>query len=125
MNLPFDYSGLKAAHRTAAAIPDGKGNPMNLSLDTLICVQGSSTYFKAQEILGAIKKNQVPGSANNDGSGVMPFKVIALPPLYVTNTEYWVMLDSSKIGPEFGWQFLESQPITLSEPNIEIGRAHV
>lgn len=117
VNLPFDYSGLKAAHRTAAAIPDPKGNPMNLSLDTLICVQGSATFFKAQEMLSAIKRNQIPGSANNDGSGVMAFKVIALPSLYVTNVDYWVMFDSSKMGPDFGWQFLESQQIMLSEPN--------
>jgi hypothetical protein len=118
VNLPFGYAGLKAAHRTAANIPDPRGNPMDLNLDLLVCAKGSNVSFKAQEILGALKKGEIPGSFNHDGSAVGAFKVLELPPQYMTNTEYWAMVDSSKIGPEFGFQFLESTPITLDAPNV-------
>jgi len=118
VNLPFDYSGLKAAYRTAANIPDPKGNPMELNLDTLVVAKGSNAAFKAREILEAIRKNTIPGSNNNDGVGVGAFKVIELPRQYMTNTEYWAMTDSSMKGPEYGFQFLESQPIMLDAPNI-------
>lgn len=118
VNLPFDYAGLKAAHRTAAAIPDPKGNPMDLNLDTLVCAKGSNVSFKAKEILKAIAKGEIPGSMNHDGAGVGAFKIIELPRQYMTNTEYWAMFDSSKVGPEYGFQFLESTPVTLDAPNI-------
>src|SRR3990167_4922692 len=42
VNAAFDYAALKAAERTAAAIPDPKGNPMDISLDTLVCARGSN-----------------------------------------------------------------------------------
>jgi hypothetical protein len=118
VNLPFGLAGLKAAHRTAANIPDPRGNPMDLNLDLLVCAKGSNVSFKAKEILGAIKRGDIPESANNDGSGVQAFKVLELPPQYMTNTEYWAMVDSSKIGPEYGFQFLESTPIMLDAPNV-------
>lgn len=118
VNVPFDYSGLKAAYRTAASIVDPRGNPMDLNLDVLVCAAGSNVSFKAKEILEAIRKNTIPGSNNNDGVAVAPFKVIELARQYMTNTEYWAMFDSSKMGPEFGFQFLESEPITLDAPNI-------
>ncbi len=118
VNVPFDYSGVKSAHRTAANIPDPKGNPMMLNLDTLVCVNGSQTYFKAQEILGAIKKNLIPQSFNHDSAAVLPFKVIALPPQYVSNTEFWGMFDSKLKGNEYGFQFLESESIMLDPVNI-------
>lgn len=118
VNLPFDYTGLKAAYRTAASIPDPKGNPMELDLNLLVCAKGSNVSFKAKEILQAIKKNEIPGSNNNDGVGVAPFEVLELPRQYMTNTEYWAMTDKSKMGAEYGFQFLESEPITLDPPNL-------
>lgn len=118
VNLPFDYAGHKAAERTAANVPDPKGNPMNLELDTLVCARGSNVSFKAKEILKALQKNEIPGSFNHDGAAVAPFKVVELPRQYLTNTEYWAMFDSKKLGPEYGFQFLESEPITLDSPNI-------
>lgn len=118
VNLPFDYAGLKAAHRTAANIPDDRGNPMEINLDTLVCAKGSNVYFKAQEILKAIQKNEIPGSMNHDGAAVAAFKIVALPPQYMTNTEYWAMFDSSMKDDMHGFQYLESSPVSLSEPNI-------
>jgi hypothetical protein len=118
VNVEFGYEGLKAAERTAAAIVDPKGNPMDLNLDTLVCAKGSNVSFKAKEVLAALKKNMIPESADNDGAGVAPFKVLELPRQYLTNTEYWFMTDSSKKNNMFGLQFLESEPITLDAPNV-------
>jgi hypothetical protein len=77
-NLPFDYAGLKAAHRTASLFVDPRGNPMPANLDTLVVKKGSANHYKALEILGAIKSGKIPESMDNDGSGVGAFKIIAL-----------------------------------------------
>lgn len=114
-NLPFDYPGLKAAHRTAALWVDGRGNPMPGKLDTLVCKTGSSVAFKAKEILKAIQNGKIPESNDNDGSGVPAFSIIELD--YLTQDAYWFMFDSSKMGPEMGFQFVESQAPTLSPVN--------
>lgn len=118
VNLPFDYDGLKAAHRTAANIPDPKGNPMNLMLDTLICAKGSKVHFRALEVKKAIQGNNIPGSFDHDGSAVGDFKLITLPPQYFTNVGYWAMFDSTKKGDEYGFQYKESVGPTLDPVNV-------
>lgn len=119
VNMDFDYDGLKNAHRTAALIKNPKGKPMKINLDTLVVARGSANHFKALEILGAIKKNKIPESFDNDGSGVMAYRIVATPWL-LTNTAYWFMLDSTKKNSMWGsLQYKESEPITLSnQPNI-------
>lgn len=115
-NLPLDYAGLKAAHRTAALFVDPRGNPMPANLDTVVVKKGSSNAFKAKEILGAIQKGRIAESADNDGSGIGAFKIIELD--YLTNSNYWFMFDSSLKGDEYGFQFVESQGITLMPKNV-------
>lgn len=117
-NMDMDYDAMKAAHRTASLIKDPKGNLMeDLNLDTVVVAKGSTPYFKAMEILGAIKKGWKPVSADHDSSGIPEFKILVLPRL--TNTNYWYMTDSSKLGSyEYGLQYLESQPIQLEGPNV-------
>jgi hypothetical protein len=115
-NLAFGYAGLKAAHRTASQFVDPRGNPYPAMLDTLVCKKGSSVYFKAMEILGALKKNEVPESFNNDGAGAPAFKVIPLD--YLSQDAYWFMFDSSRMSDTNGFQFIESEPITVDPSNI-------
>jgi hypothetical protein len=123
-SLPFDYAGYKAAIRTASLFVDPRGNPYPADLDTLVCKKGSSVYFKAMEILGAIKKGQIPESTDNDGSGVPPFKIIALD--YLTSDVYWFMFDSSRaLTNEQGFQFIESEgnnidPVHINSFNREL-----
>ena len=123
-SLPFDYAGYKAAIRTASLFVDPRGNPYPADLDTLVCKKGSSVYFKAMEILGAIKKGQIPESTDNDGSGVPPFKIIALD--YLTSDIYWYMFDSSRaLTDEQGFQFIESEgnnidPVHINPHNREL-----
>lgn len=116
-SLPFDYAGLKAAHRTAALFVDARGNPMPATLDTLVCKKGSSVAFKAKEILKAIQNGKIPESNDNDGAGVAAFKVLELD--YLTQDAYWFMFDSTNaLSDEYGFQFIESEANNLDPVNI-------
>jgi hypothetical protein len=116
-SLPFDYAGLKAAHRTASLFVDARGNPMPANLDTLVCKKGSSVSFKAREILKAIQLGKMPESNDNDGAGVPSFKVIELD--YLTKDAAWGMFDSSlALSDEYGFQFIESEANNLDPVNI-------
>jgi len=116
-SLPFDYAGLKAAHKTAALFVDARGNPMPGNLDTLVCKKGSTVAFKAKEILAAIAKGKIPESNDNDGSAVGSFKLIELD--YLANDAYWFMFDSScALSDEYGFQFIESEANNLDPVNI-------
>lgn len=131
VNNAFDYSGLKAAFRTAALIPGPTGKPLNVNLDTLVVARGYAPHNRALEILGALNKGWIPGSADRDqaglpggygsgagASGVASYKIIALPWI-TTNTGYWWMFDSTKaLSPRYGLNYKESQPIQLEGPNV-------
>jgi len=119
VNMDLEYDALKAAHRTASLIRDGKGNKMNVSLDTLIVTKGHANEFRAREILGAIKaggKGSIPDSAENAAAGTPSFKILPLPWI-TTNTAYWWMVDSSMKGYKYGLQLKESQAIQLEGPH--------
>lgn len=115
-NMDFDYDALKAAHRTASLVLNPRGKPMKIRLDTLVCKYGSTVYFKALEILAAIRKGKIPESADNDGAGVPAFKMVASS--WLSNDAYWFMFDSSMKNPIYGLQYKESEPIHLDDQNI-------
>lgn len=117
VNMDFEYDALKAAHRTASLIPGPQGKPTNINLDTLVVSRGSSVHHRAIEIMGAINKGWIPGSADRDGSGVPSYKIVALPWI-TTNTAYWWMFDSSMKSDRYGLQYKESQAIELEGPNV-------
>lgn len=128
VNMAFEYNGLKAAFRTAALQVDPRGKPMNVNLTTLVCARGYSVHNRALEILGAMNRGFIPGSADRDGvgtpvipqnggSGVATYSIIALPWIN-TNTGYWWMFDSSMKNDTYGLQYKESQPIQLEGPNV-------
>jgi hypothetical protein len=115
-SLPFDYAGVKAAHRTAGLFVDPRGNPMPANLDTLVCRKNSSVHFKAMEILKAITSGKMPESNDNDGSAVPAFKILALD--YLTKDGAWGMFDSSMISDEYGFQHIESEANNVDPVNI-------
>jgi len=115
-NMDFEYDSLKAAVRTASRILGPTGKPLNVSPDTLIVSRGYGPHLRALEILGAVKRDYIPGSADRDAPGIAAYKVIALP-WVTTNTGYWWMFDSRMRGPRYGLQYKESQPIELEGPN--------
>lgn len=115
-NMDFDYDALKAAVRTASRIVGPYGKPLNVSPDTLVVARGYAPHLRAMEILSAVKRDYIPGSADNDGVGVSAYKIVALPWI-TTNTNYWFMFDSRMRGNKYGLQYKESQPIELEGPN--------
>lgn len=117
VNMAFEYNGLKAAIRTASLITNPVGKPTNINLDTLVVTRGQAPHLRAMEILGAINKGWIPGSADRDGSAVPAFKILALPWI-TTNTGYWWMFDSTKKNDKYGLQYKESQGIELEGPNV-------
>jgi len=127
VNLAFDYPGLKAAFRTAALIPGPLGKPTNMMLDTLVVSRGFAPHNRALEILGALNRGYIPGSADRDGAGLPTakngsstapsFNIVALPWI-TSNTGFWWMFDSSKKGAKYGLQYKEAQPINLEGPNV-------
>lgn len=123
VNMSFDYPALKAAHRTAALVPNPQGKPTNINLDTLIVSRGYSIHNRAAEVLGALNRGFIAGSADRDGfftspsNGLPNYKIIANPWIQ-TNTAYWWMFDSSMKNSKYGLQFKESQPIKLDGPNV-------
>ena len=123
VNMDFEYDALKAAHRTAALIPNPQGKPTNVGLDTLVVSRGYAVDNRATEILGAINKGWIAGSADRDGpfatpAGSAPGYKIIRSPWITTNTLYWWMFDSSMKGPRYGLQYKESQGIELEGPNL-------
>ena len=116
-NLPFDYAGLKAAHRTASLFVDPRGNPRAASLNMLVVKKGSTASFKAKEILGAIKAGKIPESMDNDSAAVPTYTIIELE--YLSNSAYWYMFDSSRaLTEDEGFQFVESQGTILDPVNV-------
>jgi hypothetical protein len=117
VNMDFEYDALKAALKTASLVPGPQGKPTNINLDTLVVSRGSAPHHRAMEILAAINKGFIPGSADRDGSAVPSFKIVALPWI-TTNTNYWFMFDSSMKNDRYGLQYKESQGIDLEGPNV-------
>ena len=117
VNMDWEYDAMKAAHRTASLIRNAKGKPMNINLDTFVCTKGHANHHRAVEMLGAMNKGWMPGTADHDSQGVTTYKILALPWI-VSHTAYWFMFDSTKVGSTYGLQYKESQPISLEGPNI-------
>lgn len=116
-NLPFDYAALKAAYRTGSLIVDPRGNPRVANYDVLVCKNQSAVHLKAMEILGAIKKGQIPESFDHDSAGAYPFEILPLD--YLTLGNQWYMFDKKKaLTEKEGFQFIESQPAMVDPTNI-------
>ena len=117
VNMDWEYDALKAAHRTAALQVGPVGKPLNVNLDTFVCSRGYAVHHRAVEMLGAMNKGWMPGSADKDQSGVPTYKIVANPWI-TSNTLYWWMFDSSMKNSTYGLQYKESQPIELEGPHI-------
>ena len=116
-NVALDYAGLKAAHRTASLFVDPRGNPRPASLNKIVVKKGTTAAFKAKEVLGAIKAGKIPESFDNDSAAVPAYDIIELD--YLANAAYWWMLDSSRaLTDAEGFQFIESQGVTIDPANV-------
>lgn len=117
VNMDFDYDAWKAALKTAQAVKGGVGEILDIRPDTVLCKAESTVHHRAQEVLGAMQRNQLPKSADNDGSVSASYKIVANP--YLTNDTLWAAMDTSKIGPKFGLQYKEGMPLTLDPQHVD------
>lgn len=119
VNMDMGYDAIKAMHRTMRLIRDYRGLPRpEMRVRTIVVGADTVNEFMAREMLGAIQKNQVPQSADNDASGVTSFKIHATPWL-LNNPLYWFGVDTdSKDGSQGSLMYKESQDIELSPVNI-------
>jgi hypothetical protein len=116
-SLPFDYAAYKAANRTASLFVDPRGNPQPARLNTLVCKTGSSVYHKAQEILAAIKKGQMPETFDHDGTALPAFQIVDVD--FLTQDAYWGMFDSSRaMSDTEGFQHVESESNNIDPVHI-------
>ena len=117
-NMDFEYDALKAARKTASAIPTGRGQPTSIELDTLVCKNGSSVHDKYEELMGAISRNFIPGGDENDGAAKVGLpKLITLK--YLDNDAYWFAFDSSMKNDTYGLQWRWSKRPTLDAPYLD------
>src|SRR3990167_3907805 len=120
VNMDMDYDALKALARTGSLVRDPKGNLMDVNYNTIIVRSKSSVHFRAKEIQKTVRipgRGTMPGSADNDSSGVDDFEILPVPWIQ-TNTSYWWGVDSKMKGDEYGFQLKESQGIEMEGPNV-------
>ncbi len=115
----FSYSSLLAARRQQALKKDGRGNPLDAALDTLICRKGSNTAQLAKAIKGTIDKGIAPNQTNifNNAPATETFEIMELQVwqgLGLTGV-MWFMMCSSKKNEDFGFQYIEAMA-TRAEP---------
>jgi len=117
VNMDFDYDAWKAALKTAQAIKGGVGEVLDINLDRLLCKSNSSVHHRAMEVLNSMKKGEKPGTANNDGVVDNAFSITANP--YLSADLQYGFVDSSKIGPKFGFQLKQGMDINLDPQFID------
>lgn len=113
----FEYDGLKAALRTAQLIKGGVGEVLDVNPDLVLVMKGSAAHFRAEEILNNLKKGEMPNTANRDSAINLAYKIHANP--YFSTAAYWGMVDTSLIGPQFGFQLKQGMPLSLDPQFID------
>ncbi len=117
VNMDFDYDGLKASYKTAQAIKGGVGEVLDVNLSHVLCKKESSVHHKSQEILNGLKRGEQPNTANRNSVINNTYMITANP--YFSNDAFWGMIDTSMIGPKYGYQIKEGMPLTLDPQFID------
>lgn len=127
-NMNLDYPALKALRRIGALVTSPKGKPFIQNYTRIITGKGTNAEMRALEMIGAIKKDKIPGEFSNDGSAANLFELVANPFLlatgdatsttHATSSTNWHAIDVQNLGPEYGPQYFESEDITLDEQNV-------
>lgn len=107
-NMDYDYDALKALALTAKLVKGLRGEEMSINPSTVVVQRNSAVAFRAKEINGAVG---MPGGNDNDANAVGKKNIEELS--YLTNTGYWFAVDPSFIGGMYGFQYVETQDITL------------
>jgi len=108
----FSYSSLLAARRQGSLIKDGRGNPMMIDFNTLICRKGSNTAQLAKSIKATIDKGIAPNQTNifNNAPATETFEIVELATwqgLGLTGT-MWFLTDRNMKNEDYGFQYIEA-----------------
>jgi len=108
----FSYSSLLAARRQGSLIKDGRGNPMMIDFNTLICRKGSNTAQLAKSIKATIDKGIAPNQTNifNNAPATETFEIVELAPwggLGLTGTMFF-LTDRNMKNEDYGFQYIEA-----------------
>lgn len=115
----FSYSSLLAARRQGALIKDGRGNPMSVDFNTLICRKGSNTAQVAKSIKATIDKGLAPTQTNifNNAPATDSFEVVELAAwqgLGITGL-MWFLTDRGMKNEDYGFQYIEAKATNAEE----------
>lgn len=119
----FSFANLLATYTTHSLKKDGRGLPLMSTLDTLVFIKNSSAHFLAQSILKTLESGKYPSATPGttgtfvDGNPVPAYKIVTLSNyggLGLASTD-WLAFDSSKKNDDFGFQYIESKPLEISD----------
>lgn len=126
-NPSFSYSALIAARATAALRKDANNLPMRVNLNTLLCREGSQTYFLANSIKRTIDAGMYPSTSAIgvstagvtgsfvDRAGTDSFEIVTLQPYQGTGitASMWFLFDRNMLEEGKGFQFVTWRPFEL------------
>lgn len=122
-NPVFSFAALLAARSLHAQKKDGRGLPMMSTLDTFMFQDQSTAFFLASSIKGTLASGKypsaTPGSTGTfvDANPTSSFEIIPLMVYGSTGTTsvQWFAFDSKMVNDEFGFQYIESMPLEISD----------
>lgn len=119
----FSFANLLAMRSLQAAKKDGRGLPLMSQLNKFIFQVDSTAYFLATSIKKTLESGKypsaTPGSTGTfvDAAPTASFEIVATAPYGGTGTSsiQWFGFDSSMVNADFGFQYIESMPLEISE----------
>lgn len=119
----FSFANLLATRSTHSLKKDGRGLPLMSTLDTLVFIKDSSAHYLAQSIANTLKSGKYPSSTPGttgtfvDSNPIPAFTIVTLSNYGgngLVSTD-WLAFDSAAKNDNFGFQYVESMPIELTE----------
>lgn len=119
----FTYDNYAVMHQIHALKKDGRGNPFNSTIDTLLSVKGSSTAQTMKRIKGDLDKGRYPAStpgtngSYEEAASVASFNMIELMNYGGTGVQplAWYGFDSNLKNDDYGFQYIESMTDSMTD----------
>lgn len=119
----FSFANLLAMRSLQAAKKDGRGLPLMSSLNTFIFQDASTAFFLASSIKKTLESGKYPGATPGttgtfvDANPTASFDIVATAVYGGTGTSsvQWFGFDKSMVTADFGFQYIESMPLEISE----------
>ncbi|RTL04143.1 hypothetical protein EKK58_11180 [Candidatus Dependentiae bacterium] len=119
----FSFANLLTTKSLHSTKKDGRGLPLMSSLDTLVFVKDSAAHYLAQSILATLQSGKYPSATPGttgtfvDANPIPAYKIETLSNyggLGLVAAD-WLAFDSTKKNDNFGFQYVESKGLELSD----------